>query len=195
MLDWGEVVRKVEPIRDVDDIERMKDFLKKKNERDYILFMVGIYSGLRISDIVPLKVKDVKGMHVEIKEKKTKKTKRFPINPRLRKALTTYINNKELKDYDYLFPSRKRDKSNGVRVTHIQRKAAYTIFRKAGEHIGLPNIGAHSTRKTFGYHYYKNKKDVVTLMELYNHATPAITLAYICHRQDELDEAMLGFDY
>jgi len=52
-------MKKVEPIRDLDDIERMKNYLKSKSERNYILFLFGIYSGLRVSDIVPLQVKHV----------------------------------------------------------------------------------------------------------------------------------------
>ncbi|MGC4386772.1 tyrosine-type recombinase/integrase, partial [Streptococcus suis] len=99
-------MRSVEPIRNVDDIERIKDYLKERNERDYILFMFGIYSGIRISDFLGLKVKDVKGDRVFVVEKKTKKAKPFAINPKLRKALNQYIENKELKDYDFLFPSR-----------------------------------------------------------------------------------------
>lgn len=188
-------MRRVEPIRDKDDIKRMQDYLREQNERNYVLFMVGLYSGLRISDIVPLKVRDVVGTHIEIKEKKTNKTRRFPISPRLNKVLNNYINTNELKEYDYLFPSRKHSKIDGIKITHIQRKAAYTILKNAGNHVGLMNIGSHSMRKTFGYHFYNQTHDVVTLMELYNHSTPDITLRYICHKQDELDSKMLSFDY
>ena len=51
----------VEPIRDPDDIQAMKDYLKEWNERNYMLFVFGINLGLRISDIIKLKVKDVQG--------------------------------------------------------------------------------------------------------------------------------------
>mgnify|MGYP003086866346 FL=1 len=53
-------MRKVEPIRDTDDIERMKDYLKSKNERDYVMMVTGLYSGMRVSDILPMKVRSVK---------------------------------------------------------------------------------------------------------------------------------------
>ena len=49
----------VEPIRDKDDIQSMKDYLKAWNERNYMMFLLGINSGLRISDIINLRVKDV----------------------------------------------------------------------------------------------------------------------------------------
>ena len=72
-------MRKVEPIRDTDDIERMKDYLKSKNERDYVMMVTGLYSGMRVSDILPLKVRSVKGTHIEVTERKTGKTKRIII--------------------------------------------------------------------------------------------------------------------
>jgi len=74
----------VDPIRDTDDIERIKDFLRRKNERDYVLFLFGIYTGLRVSDIIPIKVKQIMGDKIEIREKKTGKIRRFPINQQLR---------------------------------------------------------------------------------------------------------------
>ena len=46
----------VEPIRDKRKIELVKVILKKNGFRDYMLFLMGINSGLRISDILKLKV-------------------------------------------------------------------------------------------------------------------------------------------
>ena len=166
-------MRKVEPIRDTDDIERMKDYLKSKNERDYVMMVTGLYSGMRVSDILPLKVRSVKGTHIEVTERKTGKTKRFAINPALRKKVS----------------------NEGLRITHIGRVAAYQILRDAGEHIGLTNIGTHSMRKTFGYHHYRKNQNVGILMELFNHSSPDITLGYIGFKQDELDNSMLNFAY
>ena len=50
----------VQPIRDPVLIEQIEKYLKNKNERDYILFLLGIYTGLRISDILSLTVKDLR---------------------------------------------------------------------------------------------------------------------------------------
>ena len=62
----------VEPIRDKRKIELVKVILKKNGFRDYMLFLMGINSGLRISDILKLKVSDVRGKrYIEIKEQKT----------------------------------------------------------------------------------------------------------------------------
>ncbi len=60
----------VEPIRDKDDIQAMKDYLRSWNERNYILFLVGINTGFRIGDILKLRVKDVQGWHIRVREQK-----------------------------------------------------------------------------------------------------------------------------
>ncbi len=62
----------VEPIRDKRKIELVKVILKKNDFRDYMLFLMGINSGLRISDNLKLKVSDVRGKrYIEVKEQKT----------------------------------------------------------------------------------------------------------------------------
>ena len=66
----------VDPIRSLKEINRIKRSLKD-NPRDLLLFTLGINNGLRIGDILRLKVKDV--MHLQagesftITEEKTKK--------------------------------------------------------------------------------------------------------------------------
>jgi integrase len=84
----------VQPIRDPEKIEAIKQFLKEQNKRNYMLFLIGINTGLRISDILKLKVGDVKGTHISIREKKTGKQKRIRITPSLKRELNWYIEGK-----------------------------------------------------------------------------------------------------
>jgi integrase len=50
----------VEPIRDIEKIQEIKEYLLRRSYRNYLLFIFGINSGLRISDILPLRVMDAK---------------------------------------------------------------------------------------------------------------------------------------
>lgn len=178
-------MKKVEPIRDIEKIKKMKDLLLKQDYRDYLLFTLGINTGFRISDILKLKVKDLKRKsHIEITEKKTGKTKRQYINS-IKKDIDRYI--KEMDDYEYLFQSRK-----GINKP-ISRIQAYRILKKAADKLGIDKVGTHTLRKTFGYHHYQRNKDVAILQKLFNHSSPTITLEYIGISQDEQDKSMKDF--
>lgn len=74
----------VQPIRDKRVIEGIKTFLKARSQRDYVLFCTGIYTGLRISDLLWLRVADVSGTHIVLREGKTNKPKMLKINTELR---------------------------------------------------------------------------------------------------------------
>ncbi len=172
----------VEPIRDIEVVLDIADYLKGKNQRDYVMFMFGIYSGLRICDILQFRVRDVRGRdYIVQREKKTGKEKRFPINKNLKKILEEYIGEK--KDYEYLF------RSPGQLNRPITRQQAYNILSAAGKRFGLESIGTHTLRKTFGYHLYKQTKDAALLMDILNHSDIHITLRYIGVNQDCKDKA------
>ena len=146
---------------------------------------MGINTGLRISDLLPLKVEDVRNKtHITIKEKKTDKTKRFVINGALRQEIEEYTQN--MKDHDYLFRSQRT-------FEPIKRVQAYKILNKVAKEVGLDEIGTHTLRKTFGYHYYKKTKDVAMLQEIFNHSAPSVTKRYIGITQDEIDQSLEDF--
>lgn len=76
---------RVQPIRDKDLLQDMKQYYKETNERNYILFLIGIHTGLRISDILKLRVRDVQGWNIILKEKKTKKYQEVKMPSELKK--------------------------------------------------------------------------------------------------------------
>ncbi|WP_437131252.1 site-specific integrase [Peptostreptococcus russellii] len=181
-------VNYVEPIRDVDKIHNICSYLRDSNERNYILFMLGIYTGLRISDILNLRISDVHEKDfIKIKEQKTNKQKIIMVNPILKKALAEYTADKDKDD----FVIRSRETYN----KSISRVRAYQILKEIGNIFGIKNLGTHSMRKTWGYHYYKQTKDIALLQKAFNHASPAITLRYIGIDQDCINKAFKSFRY
>ncbi|HHX22693.1 MAG TPA: tyrosine-type recombinase/integrase [Thermoanaerobacterales bacterium] len=123
------------------------------------------------------------------REEKTNKTKFFPINVQLRNELETYISGRD--DQEFLFPSRQKN-SDGVR-SHVTRVQAYRYIKKVAEELGIDNFGMHSFRKTFGYFYYQETKDIVKLMQIFNHSSQQVTRRYIGLTQDEIDESLENF--
>ena len=186
----------VEPIRDRKKIELMKKVLKGTNLRDYVLFILGINSGLRVSDLLKLRVSDIrdeKGRvkdRITVREKKTGKSKTFPLSDNVVKALKEYIsrNSLDLEDESALFPSRK----GGLPIT---RQQAYRILNHAAKSVGIKDkIGTHTLRKTFGYHAYLAGVDITRIQALLNHSSPRETLRYIGITQNELDEIYLNLN-
>jgi len=183
----------VEPIRDRKKLNAMKKYLKGSRKRDWCLFVLGINSGLRISDLLRLTVGDVLDEHgkvvgrISLREKKTGKAKSFPISDTAKKAIAEYLEN-EIRRNKPLFPSRKGDGS-------ILRCQAYKIINSAARAVGIKDrIGTHTLRKTFGYHAYQSSVDIAILQKIFNHSAPSVTLRYIGITQDDMDEVYLNLN-
>lgn len=174
----------VYPIKDKEKIALMKEFLSR-NKRNLLLFNLGINSGLRVSDILALDVKDVKEKtFIELREQKTNKYKQFPINEKIQADIKDFIQNKGIEEP--LFLSQKDNR--------LSRVQAYKILRKAAQKVGIEvKIGTHSLRKTFGYHHYKQFNNIALLQKIFNHSTPAVTLRYIGLYQEEIDDSYKKF--
>lgn len=175
----------VEPIRSKADIERMKKALG--NPRDKLLFIFGINSALRISDILALTVGDVRGKDsLAITETKTRKSKRFKLNPAIQKAVRELVP-AEADDSAPLFPSRRRTKSGEHKA--ITRVQAWRLLNEAAERAGVNvEIGTHTLRKTMAYHAYKSGVDIALLMNVLNHSSQRETLRYIGITQEQVND-------
>ena len=196
-------MKTVEPLRDPKLIKKMRTLLKGQSTRNELLFILGINVGLRISDILKLKFKDLTTPDWKVKdsclinEKKTGKAKKFYIGPIVQKVLSSYI--KEIKPTSldsYIFKSRKGENKP------ISRQHAWYILNTAAEMVGLVvkdengkiisgEIGTHSLRKTFGYHAYKNGVSLELLMQIFNHSSKSETLRYIGITEDQKKEVYL----
>lgn len=188
-------MERVEPIREARQIAAMKAVLKQTNLRDYAWFILGINSGLRISDILRLTVGDVRLSktrwrdRITLREQKTGKLKDFPISDTAQKALQEYLQTRPAAQADEpLFPSRKWDQPLG-------RQQAWTILREAAQVAGIMDpIGTHSLRKTFGYWAYRSGVDLALLQSILNHSSPGTTLAYIGITRDDRDAVYRGLN-
>jgi len=161
----------VEPIRDKTVVEDIYIDLNKKNKRDALLFMLGLHTGLRISDILKFKIRDLMKTYYNIREQKTGKQKSYEWNPYLKRIIDEYVEGKD--PDEYAFRSRQTLKP-------ITRQRAYQIIKQVCEKHGIHNAGTHTLRKTFGYFIYiESGKDVSMVMDILNHSNQETTLRYI----------------
>lgn len=174
----------VEPIRDFNIIQDIADVLREQRERDYVLFMTGLYLGRRISDILPLRVRDVKDKkQIYFREKKKNKEITLDINDELRSIFRDYCKGK--RDYEYLF-RRSRGKNEP-----ITRQQYWYILNQAAQKIGYEEkIGCHSMRKSLGRWLYDNGVDVYKIMLILNHESIDYTKRYIGVTRDEINDVL-----
>lgn len=173
-------MNEVQAIKDRHHISAIKSVLVG---RDLLLFTVGINVGLRISDLLALKVGDIRGQSsVTITEGKTGKKRTFTLNDSVKDAVATLIP-ADASNVDYVFPSRKGN-------APIGRVQAYRILNAAIVRAGLVDVytsfGAHSLRKTFGYFAYESGVDISLLMRVLNHSSQRETLRYIGIEAEEV---------
>ena len=197
-------MKSVEPIRDNKTIKNMRAILKSQSTRNELLFILGINVGLRISDILKLKVKDLTKLntkapkdYVIITEIKTRKTKKFYIGDIVKKVIENYMKENDNPGFDtYIFLSRK-----GINMP-ITRQQAYRIINNAAESLGIVErndqgnlihgeIGTHTLRKTFGYHSFQNGTSLELLMDLFNHSSKTQTLRYIGITEEQKKDVYL----
>lgn len=179
-------IKDVQPIRSLERIEDMKWSLKKWcGQRDYIMFLIGINTGLRVSDLLKLKATDVKGKkRITIREGKTQKPRVLQLG-NIYGEINNYI--ETIYDSEWLFPSRK---GNGP----ISRIQVYRQLNKAAGMVDIEGgIGTHTMRKTFGYWHYKQFKDIAELQMILNHAHPEITLKYIGITDEQIENNLKNF--
>lgn len=177
----------VQPIKDKELLKEIKEFLKNTNQRNYILFLMGIQTGLRISDILSLKVGDVQGWDIFIREKKTGKPREVKMPSELKKAVRSFT--KGMSRHEYLIKSRIGKNKP------ITRGMAYVILNQVADEFGLDRIGTHSLRKTYGYQHYKKFNDLALLQIALNHNSIKETKRYIGIEQDDLNKSQSKVDW
>ncbi len=184
-----------QPIRNKKTLQSFKAFYKstEPNLRNYAILIVGLNTALRISDILHLThamiyEKNKVRKHIVVKERKTGKENRIFLNDEVRTVLMQY--RKKLLESDmykegnpYLFPSPR------TKNAPLSRCQAYRMVCLAAQAAGIEDhISCHSLRKTFGYHAWKQGKDPIVIMVIFNHSSLSITKRYLCLEQDDKDE-------
>ena len=170
-----------------DAMNLIRKLAKDGNYKISLLIALGCFTGLRISDILALRWKQI--LHVEeftIIEKKTGKKRTLRLNPQLQQHVAEC--------YEHIQPL-------GINAPILvsQKGTIFTVQRinvilkevKKKYRLKVKNFSCHSLRKTFGRQVYNMNSEnselaLVKLMELFNHSSLAITKRYLGLRQEEI---------
>ena len=184
----------VQPIRSRKKIAQIKNLLRGQGRfRDLLLFVVGINTALRISDLLPLKIGhflDEQGkvnQRFWIRERKRGKRHEVVINNSIREALKEYL---DAYPGIITYPERPVffSSQHPQRAVAIKRGQAYNSISSICRDVGLTgNYGTHTLRKTWGYHARMQGVDVALIMHKLNHNSLAYTKRYLGITDDELE--------
>ena len=172
----------VEPIKNLNDIKTIKKLLADK-PRDYCLFVFGINTNLRASDLLQITAGMVDGVlagdEIELKEQKTGKRRRITLNKSVVDAIHALLQSREYQSSDKLFIGQR----GPLTVPSINR-----LVKQWCKKINLAgNYGSHTLRKTFGYHQRISfGVGLPELMVCFNHSTQRQTLDYLCIQPSEI---------
>jgi len=184
----------VDPIRDKKKLAQIKNLLRGQGRfRDLLLFVVGINTALRVSDLLKLKIGDFVDQDGQVKsrfwlkEEKRGKRQEVVVNDSIGEALDEYL---------AAYPGIETDPEHSVFFNTrtgnfrkpIRRGQVWKLIATICEDVGLRgNFGTHTLRKTWGYHARLSGVDLALIMHKLNHNSLAYTKRYLGITDDELE--------
>jgi integrase len=191
----------VDPIKNVAEIDRMKKILQSQSQRNLLLFVMGINTPLRVSELLQLKVGDVLDEEgnilsvISLRAKKTDKITLIPLNDTVKMTMEDYPPLKFDREAA-LFPTQKsheRLKDSSKNKPPLSRTQVYRIMRAAAAEAGLTKVGTETLRKTFGYQMYQKTGRLGIVQQVLNQDSAAHLIQFIGltpENQDDIDEDM-----
>lgn len=154
----------------------------KPNERVATVLTLQANLGLRVGDVVKLRLSDIVlengRYHLDITEQKTQKTRNFTVPAEVYIYIQNYAIKRGLKPKQRLFDISVRTVQN-----HLQLTCDYLGFGHS--------LGTHAFRKFFAQSIYENNNfDIVLVKELLQHSSVAITQRYVGVGSQRVEQAL-----
>ena len=194
---------KVEPIRTVQAINKIKALLES-NPRNYCLFVLGINTAFRASELLSIRLGQVRylrpGDRLELKQPKAKKFRSVTVNQAAFDAIRRLISLKEqelLRKHDpsiaeddaFLFTGQRGSKALRVSTLNNLVKNWCVKANLKG------NFGSHTLRKTWGFMQRKKQETPIPLlMQILGHATQRQTKEYLCIQEKKIDNVYTAME-
>lgn len=195
-----------EPIKSTEDLKRIVSyFLDNGKYRNAMLFITGICTGLRVSDLRELKFNDfinddctfknelIVFEHKTRNTRKQSKNRRIYINQNIKRIIILYLQHYQRSLDDYLFIS----ESNNGSCKPLTPRAIDDILKDVTKKLNINiRVSTHTLRKTFAYHTIMSAKDktraIQLLQMLLGHSSQLCTLRYAGITDDELADSYNG---
>lgn len=153
----------------------------RSNNRIATALIIEANLGIRISDILNLKLSDIikegNRYRLNIIEQKTKKRRNFTVPFEIYQYIKIYCLENGIKDNEIIFP--------------ITERAVQKQLKIVTDWLELDNISTHSFRKFFATEVYKNNDyNIILVQQLLQHSSPAVTQRYIGVSSKDIETAL-----
>jgi site-specific recombinase XerD len=142
------------------------------NLKHKALLMTAYSAGLRVSELVSLKVKDIDShrMLIHVRQGKGKKDRMLPLSQKLLEVLRSY--HKAYRPKEYLFEGDEP-------ATPYSTRSAQEVLKVAKQKARIRKSGSiHSLRHAYATHLLEGGTDIRFIQELLGHQSLATTLIY-----------------
>lgn len=164
------------------EIEMVRDVLDLRGK---CLFILGIKTGFRISELLSIDIEDVNGGVVRLRKQNTKgkvEGRTVPIHDEAQQWLDAYIGSRKTGPV-FITKSGRRWARNEA---HVTLKNAYDKAKVIGG-----NLATHSMRKSFCKNFFEAcNRDLLLTQVAMRHKSPSSTISYLSVDQDKVDEIM-----
>lgn len=155
----------------------------RPNDRIATALMLEANLGLRISDIVKLRLRDIvrdgERYRLSITEQKTGKARTFTVPLALYQFIRCYCLDHDISPESLIFP--------------VTTRAVQKQLKLVCDYLGFSGISTHSFRKFYATEIYKNSNyNIALVQQLLQHSSAAVTQRYIGIQQQEIERAIEG---
>ncbi len=153
----------------------------RPNDRIATALIIEANLGIRISDILKLKLSDIvkegSRYRLNIIEQKTKKNRNFTVPFEIFQYIKIYCLENGIKDNEIIFP--------------ITERAVQKQLKIVTDWLELDSISTHSFRKFFATQVYQNNDyNIILVQQLLQHSSPAVTQRYIGVSSKDIETAL-----
>jgi integrase len=158
--------------------------------RNYVILIVGVNTGNRITTITEQTARDYAGGKYTVVEHKTGKRIEMDINPDVYRIIQNYIDAFSFKNNNYIF------RTNLITDRPIARQTAWRMIKAVASEAGIKYcIGTHSLRKSYGRWIYDETHDIFLVQKLLQHNSAEVTQRYICLEDSKVQSKRESINY
>jgi len=148
--------------------------------RDYVIMCIMLDTGIRLSELLSLRIKDYVGSHFILEHTKNRKRRVLPVGKRLQELMNKYLAIRAGDPNEYLFCN--------VLDEPLKPRTLQERIKNYGKQANIEGVrvSPHTLRHTFATQYLLNGGDMVSLQEILGHSSLEMVRRYVNYLHEDI---------